>query len=221
MQGSLDMNVQAGDPNKQEPASLPRYTRWLAIGAGVLATFVFLPYGLPGLLLASMPIVGAAVEPYIGRAGKWLLIAGAMSLTVVGAAGLFALVLRERSWPGSNNIVFTSLLTISMALIVWCDVALIIHGLKTRHSPEPPERPYFRPLHWLVWMNALFGSVLFFPEAVRESMQLRHHVLGVTLGDAVPSVLFPSLVLLALDFALVINEIKTVGSPQTAKAKHQ
>jgi hypothetical protein len=37
----------------------------------------------------------------------------------------------------------------------------------------------------------------------------------------VPSVLFPSFVLLVLDFALVINEIKTVGSPQTAKAKYQ
>lgn len=65
-----------------------------------------------------------------------------------------------------------------------------------------------RPLRWLVWLEALIGSALFFPEAMSECIQLSRHALGVSLGSALPLVVFPSLVLLAFDVALVANAIR-------------
>lgn len=66
-----------GDSTKLEGQILPLPVRAAAIAAGIVAIVALFGYGLPGLLIASMPIVGAAIEPYVGRIGKWLLIAGA------------------------------------------------------------------------------------------------------------------------------------------------
>ena len=198
------------DFSKPAPQLLPRPTRQIAIAAGIVAILALFGYGLPGLLVGSMPIVGAAVEPYIGRVGRWLLIAGAFNLTIVAAAGAIghALALRDPAFRDSNAILGTSLLTLSLVLIVWCDTALVIHTVKSSHSATPIEQPYLRPLRWLVWLEALIGSALFFAEAVSECIQVSHHALGVSLGSALPLVVFPSLVLLAFDVALVANTIR-------------
>ena len=204
------MTPPVDDFSKRTPQLLPQHTRQMAIAAGIAAILALFGYGLPGLLVGSMPIVGAAVEPYIGRLGRWLLAAGALNLTIVAAAGAIghALALRDPAFRDSNAILGTSLLTLSLVLIVWCDAALVIQIVKSRDSAALIERPYFRPLRWLVWLEALIGSALFFPEAVSECIQLSRHALGVSLGSALPLVVFPSLVLLAFDVALVAHAIR-------------
>lgn len=175
-----------------------------------------LGYGWPGIVVGSMPIVGAAVEPQIGRLGKWTLVAGAAILTVVGGVGLIGhvLALRDPFFRDVNTIVVASLLMVSVALIVCCDISLAIHTVRSRNSAWPPERQYFRPLHWLVWLEAVLGSVLFLPEAVHDCMELQRHVLGVEFGAVLPIVVFPGLVFLVFDFFLITHTISL------ARAKH-
>jgi hypothetical protein len=198
------------DSLAREPRPLPRITRRLAIGAGIVAVVALFGYGWPGLVVGSMPIVGAAVEPQIGRLGKWTLVAGAAILTIVGGDGLIGhvLALRDPILRDVNTIAVGSLLMVSVALIVCCDISLVIHTVRSRRSAWPPERPYFRPLRWLVWLEAILGSALFFPEAARECNALRRHALGVDFGTALPIVIFPSLVLFVFDFFLIAHAIR-------------
>lgn len=188
----------------------PRGLRLLAIITGSFAGFVFLPEVIP-LLLALMLIVGAAVQPWTHRAGKWLLIAGAFSVTLVSAESFIAQSLELQASPSFNfdTMALPLFLFILTVLIVWCDVWLIAHAIKSRHRSEVSGPEYFHPLNFLVWLTAAGASALFIPEATRQTMFLLRHVVGTGLGD-VPAIVLPGLVLLVLDLALLIQGIKAL-----------
>jgi hypothetical protein len=207
---NLNSAVRA-EASQRDPRPLPRSTRWLAVVAGLVAAVAFFGYGLPGLFIASMPIVGASTEPYIGRPGKWLLIAGALNLTVVGTYAMVGHALALRSAWGADwdTIAVGFLLTVSVVLIGWCDVVLIIHFTRSRQSVVTPPPPDVVPLRWLVWLDAFFGTALFFPEAVRECIRTIRHGFGSIGGPTVSLVLFPALVLLIFDIALVANAVRS------------
>ncbi|HWH59732.1 MAG TPA: hypothetical protein VN682_19035 [Terriglobales bacterium] len=190
-------------------AVLPKGVRWLAIGAGLVTAVTFIAGGLPGLLLASMLIVGAAVQPYARRAGKWLLIAGAFSVTFLSAEAFIvqSIQLRGSSSSDFETIGLPLFLLVLTTLIVWCDIGLIVHAIKSRSSSEPPTREYFHPLNWLVWLTAAGASGLFIPLGVRQGILLLRHVVGTGLSD-VPFLVLPGLALSVLDGALLIQGIK-------------
>lgn len=190
--------------------ALPRRLRLLAITTGFFAGFVFLPEVIP-LLLALMLIVGAAVQSWTHRAGKWLLIAGAFSVTLVSAESFMAQSIEFRAAPSFNfdTIALPLSLFILTVLIVWCDVWLIAHAIKSRHRSEMPEQKYFHPLNFLVWLTAAGASAVFIPEAARQTMFLLRHVVGTGLDD-VPAIVLPGLILLVLDVALLIQGIKAL-----------
>lgn|GEM_PF-6058565 len=189
---------------------LPRGLRVLAIATGLFTGFTFFAVVIPWLL-ALMLIVGAAVQPYTHRAGKWLLMAGAFSVTMVSAESFIAQSMELR---GSSSFDFDTMalplfLLVLTILIVWCDVWLIVHAIKSRHRSELPGEEHFHPVNFLVWLTAAGASAVFIPEGVRLGVFVLRHVVGTGLKD-VPPIVLPGLVLLVLDVALLIQGIKSL-----------
>lgn len=190
---------------------LPRGVRWTAIAAGIVTAVIFFASGWLGLLLPSTLIIGAIVQPYVHRPGKWLLIAGAFSLTVMSASALAerSMRLRELFPLQFDNIVFPLLALILFILIIWCDVGLIVYALKSRSHSKSLGRENFHPLNWLVWLTAAGASAVFVPEGVRDCILLHRHVIGVDFS-VLPLFVLPGLALAVLDVALLTQGIKAL-----------
>ena len=189
---------------------LPRGVRVLAIITGFFAGFVFLPEVIP-LLLALMLIVGAAIQPWTHRAGKWLLVSGAFSVTSVSSVAFIGLL---RKLHGATSVNFDAIglplfWLVLAILIVWCDIWLIAHLMRTRHVSELQKPDYFPPVNYFVWLVAAGASAVFIPEGVRECILLYHHVLGESFGD-VQLIVLPALALVVLDVALLTQGIKAL-----------
>lgn len=189
---------------------LPRGVRVLAIITGFFAGFVFLPEVIP-LLLALMLIVGAAVQPWTHRAGKWLLISGAFSVTSVSSLAFIGLSLKLRSATSVNfdAIGLPFFWLVLAILIVWCDVWLVVHAIRSWHASERQKIEYFPPLNYFVWLTAVGASSVFIPQGVRECILLYRHVLGESFGD-VQLIVLPALALVVLDVALLTQGIKAL-----------
>jgi len=197
-------------PQSATSPVLPRGLRILAIATGLFAGFTFLPEGIP-LLLALMLIVGAAVQPYTHRAGKWLLMAGAFSVTFLSAEGFIAqsMELRGAFSFDFDTIALPLFLMVLTILVIWCDVWLMVHAIKSRRRFELPGKEYFHPVNFLVWLTAAGASAVFIPVGVQECILLLHHVLGEGLHD-LPVLVLPGLALAVLDGALLIQGIKSL-----------
>lgn len=200
-----------GSESRTSPV-LPRGLRVLAIATGFFTGFTFFAVVIPWLL-ALMLIVGAAVQPYTRRAGKWLLIAGAFSVTMVSAESFIAqsLELRGSSSFDFDTIALPLFLLVLTILIICCDVWLIVHAIKSRYRSEPSVREYFHPVNFFVWLTAAGASAVFIPEGVRQSIFLLHHVVGTGLAD-VPAIVLPGLALAVLDGALLIQGLKALNA---------
>lgn len=188
-------------------AVLPRGLRALAIVAGFFAAVTLFAALLPILLLALMLIVGGAVQPWSRRAGKWLLIAGAFSLTVIGGSSVVGVFFHLRSLApfDFDTIALPLFFLILTVLIVWCDVWLILHWIKSKRRCELPEKEdLLHPLVFIVWLSAAGASAFFIPESVLECIV--NHA-GVDFFDLTVLVL-PGLALAVLDVALLIQGIK-------------
>lgn len=199
------------DSSKSRTSSvLPRGLRVLAIATGIFTGLTFFAVVIPWLL-ALMLIVGAAVQPWTHRAGKWLLIAGAFSVTVLSVTLVVgaSFHLRSLSPFDFDTIALPLFFLILAILIVWCDVGLIVHAIRSRHRSELSGTEYFHPVNFLVWLTAAGASAVFIPVGVQDCISLLHHVVGVGLTD-VPMSVLPSLALAILDGALLIQGIKSL-----------
>lgn len=188
-------------------AILPRGLRALAIVAGFFAAVTLFAALLPILLLALMLIVGGAVQPWSRRAGKWLLIAGAFSVTVICAPSVVMIPLHlHRLAPYDFDTIALPLFVLTLAiLIVWCDVWLLLYWIKSRRRCElPGKEDVLHPLIFFVWLSAAGASAFFIPVSVQEC--ILNHV-GVGFFDLTFLVL-PGLALAVLDVALLIQGIK-------------
>src|SRR6185437_4355966 len=110
------------DSSKSRTSSvLPRGLRVLAIATGIFTGLTFFAVVIPWLL-ALMLIVGAAVQPWTHRAGKWLLIAGAFSVTVLSVTLVVgaSFHLRSLSPFDFDTIALPLFFLILAILIVWC-----------------------------------------------------------------------------------------------------
>jgi succinate-acetate transporter protein len=106
--------------------------RRLAVAAGSVFGIVgFLHYGLFFLFVPSILVLGAIVQPRSPRLGNGLLALGAAVLTFYCAfLGVPAVLLIGglRSHHSLEDVAFLILSLVSIALVIWCDVLLVIEA---------------------------------------------------------------------------------------------
>lgn len=120
---------------------MPGKIRLLAIAAGIFSGIAgFLLFGLILLIVPSVLILGAAIQPYwtyIGRPLMWL---GAFLLTFYASVFLapqaFVGILELPAPPDLFQAIILVLLLVSLVLVIWCDAALIIEGIRWGRAPR-------------------------------------------------------------------------------------
>lgn len=92
------------------------------------------------LLVPSILILGAIIQPYLPRSGRWILSGGALlvSLYVLvflapQAVGIFQTL---RVYHGVRDLMLLSLFIVTILLVGWCDVALVTDAARLRHSSD-------------------------------------------------------------------------------------
>ena len=110
-------------------------TRWLAILAGCVAGItgaVSISLFFP--LVASLLIFGAIAQPRFHRTGFWLMLVGALFLSLyvlpIGAGILLGSFKTLRLYHDFNIVAVTLGWAGSFLLLAWCDAALMIEGRK-------------------------------------------------------------------------------------------
>lgn len=191
-------------------AAVPSNVRWLAAATGCLtAVASVLVMGVfvvvPGLL-----VVGAIVAGRLPRVGKYVIWFGAIPLSLLGLP-LGASMLLIHLQPGSDPRVVAGVLS-SVALVVLCDVALIVEELKTRHTLIGAGAPSPNAGDWLVWIAAAFLNLGFLPITVLGLTTYR----GEGRRDILFSLVLGSLVIL-FDVLLAILAFNTRRARHTAK----
>jgi hypothetical protein len=122
-----------------ERIPIPVNLRWLALAAacssGLAGSLLFGPLFL---MFPSIQILGAVVEAYSARFGQVLLWIGGCILTFYAATFLAPQALGAISVLHVRNdlthIALFLLLVVSLALIVWCDLALVVFAIRSRRS---------------------------------------------------------------------------------------
>jgi hypothetical protein len=149
-----------GESRNYAEQLVPPPTRWLAIVAGCVS-------GLAGSLalgplFSALPLIlvlGAILQRWSPHPGRWLMWLGAFFLTLVVAVFLGPAVLSPRRllapYYDRNILIFFALSVASLALVGWCDVALIIDACKSKDASAPATQGFPRTADWLVGMFAL------------------------------------------------------------------
>jgi hypothetical protein len=194
--------------NYAEHLVAPR-TRWVAIAAGFVS-------GLAGSLafgplFAALPLIlifGAVLQRWSPHLGRWLMWLGAFYLTVDVAVFLGPGVLSPKQllapYYDRNLSVFFVLSVVSLALVGWCDVALIIDARKSKGASAPAEYKFRRTADWLVGMFALCLTASAVWSVVASIYPLRrYHRLDIFLFGAVSVV-----AVAAFDVAIVAHVVK-------------
>jgi hypothetical protein len=118
---------------------LPHRIRCLAVVTGCVVGIALLSFkwaAVTGLLL----IVGATVQPWMPRAGRWVLsvVVPLLDIWIIPMGGLFLLgaVKGETLCVDffSRGLAFAWML--SPVLLVWCSVALVVEARKERRARE-------------------------------------------------------------------------------------
>jgi hypothetical protein len=140
---------------------MPGKLRWLTIATIIVTAAATLTTG-GGFLLTIPLILGLIAEKWASRRGRWLVWVGAtyLSVTVLQMEIVILPELLANPWGGLGP-VLTPLWIASIALIIWCDVVLVIDGVKRRERTSPETGPP-GAADWLVWISALLFSVYAF-----------------------------------------------------------
>ncbi len=177
--------------------------RWLALVAGCSAalaggvsySWLFLIQGVPLSL-------GAFIQPRSPTLGRWLMWVGALVLSpfIIPYGFAMARDMGTLDWTTGDTAVAISLLfLVSAALLLLCDIALVIEGFQVHHKRWTRGR-----LDWVVWTAAVALSAWYArltPSVAYAYRNGRPYDLFVNLGlDAV---------ILLFDVALIIHATKT------------
>jgi hypothetical protein len=197
-------------PAKQDAITISRSPRWIAIaavGVTVVATIT-----TPGAFLMTIPLILGLIADALGaRRGRWLMWMGAafLSVTILQMELVIfpEFVAELRSFHKLEGLgpVLLPLWIASILSIIWCDVAFVIEGVRTRRGQVPFDRRFPTTGDWIVWVTALLFSVYSFsgaPFLVRALKQGfdRHDIVLTALALIVIAVVF--------DVALMIDAIK-------------
>jgi len=136
---------------------MPRSLRWLTTAMVVVTAAATVTTG-GGFLLTIPLILGLIAEKWTHRRGRWLVWAGAayLSVTVLQMEIVILPELVANPWGGLGP-VLTPLWIASIALVIWCDLVLVIDGVKRRERTSP-ETGLPRTADWIVWISALLFS---------------------------------------------------------------
>ena len=198
--------------------TVPSRIRWLAIAAGCFSGLVgFLHYGPFFLLVPSVLILGAIIQPWSPRPGRWCLALGACIVTFYAsflAMPAVLLIKHLRLHHNFEDLIFLCLFLASVALVGWCDVALAVDARRSRGAPGPKRHVFPRIEDWIAWIIAFCLSLLVFPYSVRGILlygrndHLDTLLLSMLLG----------LVIVLFDIALLINAVKMRRAQRSRKS---
>ena len=185
---------------------IPTGTRWLAIlvGCAVFVVGSLPPFPLSTLVVPSAFVLGAIIQPYSSRPGRWLLWVGAFYLSLVGVPYLALMVaggvshLHNSESPSALAILLA--LVAPLVLLVWCDVTLIRDARRQGRNSQTLGEDVARPGDWLVFIAAAFLSLAILPGPFRAVRTGRWDILTLQLLFAFAVIWF--------DEALVSRTIK-------------
>jgi hypothetical protein len=175
---------------------IPTGTRWLALLVGCMA---FIVGAMPPSPVSTLPVpstfvLGAIVQPYSPRPGRWLLSVGAFYLSLIGVPYL-ALMVAGGALHLVDSKSLTSLLLLlalvaPLVLLIWCDVALILDARRQSRNPQTPGTDVARLGDWLVFMAAACLSLTVLPGSFRAARTGRWDILALQLLFAFVVILF-------------------------------
>jgi hypothetical protein len=197
---------------------IPVRVRWLAIAAGLLSGLGgSLLFGPLFLLVPSVQILGAVIQPYSPRPGRLLLSMGVLLLS--GYAGLFlapqafGAILGSRSEFDLSHVALFVLLLVALLSVAWCDVAFIKAIRQIRQSPSIGAQRFPGPGDWIVWITAICISVWILPMSLQSAFVYRR---TGRLDILLSSTAF-GLVVLLFDAALVVNAVRLSRSHESRR----
>jgi hypothetical protein len=122
--------LQSDKPVEQRVRAFPTRLRLLAILAGCLSGFAgFLDFGIVFSSVPILLILGAMIQPYTPRLGRWVFAVGAMLVSVYAALFLvpqtFGAITMPPHYHEPHDLAVLFLFVSSTALVVWLDVALV------------------------------------------------------------------------------------------------
>ncbi len=202
------------DDSRDQSEILPGRIRLLAIVTGCCTGIAgFIPFGPFVSLIALLLVVGATLQPYSPRSGRWLLWLGAFFVTMfVGVFLAPQAVWVSRIFRLHHEIAILTFLFFfiaSIPLVIWCDVALAAEALRRTHAKAENHKPS-RIAGVLVWVVAAFLTLLLLPDYIRGVLSYSH---SGRLDILLLSLLFGSAILL-FDLMLVINAFRARPVPR-------
>jgi hypothetical protein len=204
-------------PNKNLQ-TVPRKIRWLAIAAGVFSGVAgSLPFGPLFAIIPSLLILGAIIQPYTPRPGRWLLYLGAFVVSVYAslflAPGALEIVWTVHLRDNLAQLTLFILVLSSIFLIGWCDIEIIRDALKTTHTLPTADHNFPGAADWVVGFIAVCVTSWGFWTSVEGFLVHRRmgrlDILILPLGFTLVFVLF--------DLALVIHTIKMWRARQVSR----
>jgi hypothetical protein len=186
---------------------VPAGTRWLALLVGCLdlAFIGWAHAALPSTLVVPTSFVlGAIIQPYSPRPGRWLLWVGAFYLSLIGLPYL-ALMVAGAASHLRDSISLNSLLLLlatvaPLVLLIWCDAALILDARRQSRNSQTPGTDVAHLGDWLVFIAAACLSLTFLSGPFRAARTGRWDILALHLLLA--------FVVLGFDGALVNRTIR-------------
>jgi hypothetical protein len=133
--------LQNNEPLEQRGRIFPVGLRLLAILAGCLSGFAgSLAFGRVFIFVSIVLILGAFVQPYVPRLGRWVFSIGAILLSVYVGLFLVPLALGSismlREYHAPHDLALLFLFVISIALVAWVDLALVMNQRVRKSTAE-------------------------------------------------------------------------------------
>lgn len=190
-------------------------TRVIAIAAGCFSGAAgSLEYGPFFLIVPAVLVLGAIIQPWSTRPGRWLMWLGAFFLTLYEGAffvpQIAEVITSQFASLDSVAIQVLFLLTlVSVFLIIWCDAALVVDARRSKRALGTTEPNYPIVADYVVWGAALCLSVLTGWGIIASLFPFLHYdrwdifVVALVFGLAVAM----------LDVALVIHAVRQRHRP--------
>jgi hypothetical protein len=132
-------------------------TRWLAVCTGgftALAGGLSFTWGFA--IVPCILIVGAIVQPRFPRAGRVLMSAGALSLSV-WVLSVFIFILPDSRFTGRKDAIALTLGAVS--LVAWCDVAIVIEEVRLRRAQGEQKTEFISVSSSMRWLAGTAGCL--------------------------------------------------------------
>lgn len=166
---------------------IPRGTRWLALLVGCIAFVAesMPPSPVSTLVVPTSLILGAIIQPYSPRPGRWILSVGAFYLSLSGVPYLALMVaggaMHLLNSQSLDSLLLLLALVAPLVLLIWCDLALILDARRQGRNSQTPGMDVARLGDWLVSIAAACLSLTMLPGSFRAARTGRWDILALQL----------------------------------------